>query len=69
MRFMAHPIKLRGRFATIRDTAEALGVSASRTRELIDMVRKTYPGTALRSTKSRARHAATTKKKNGKGHS
>jgi hypothetical protein len=66
---MAHPIKLRGRFATVRDTAEALGVSASRTRELIDMVRKTYPATALRANKNRRRHAETRKKKNGKGHS
>jgi len=66
---MAHPIRLRGRFATVRDTAETLGVSASRTRELIDMVRKTHPATALRASKSRARHAETTKKKNGKGHS
>lgn len=37
---MPHPIKLRGRFATAWDTAEALGVSASRTRELIEAVRK-----------------------------
>jgi hypothetical protein len=37
---MPQPIKVRGRFATARDTARTLGVSASRTRELIDAVRK-----------------------------
>jgi hypothetical protein len=37
---MPQPIKVRGRFATARDTAATLGVSASRTRELIEAVKK-----------------------------
>jgi hypothetical protein len=45
---MPHPIKLRGRFATAWDTAEALGVSAPRTRELIEAVRKFAQGVADR---------------------
>ena len=34
------PIKVRGRFATVRDTAEALGVSESRVRGLIDVLKR-----------------------------
>jgi hypothetical protein len=37
---MPQPIKVRGRFATARDTAATLGVSPSRTRELIEAVKK-----------------------------
>ena len=37
---MPQPIKVRGRFATAQDTAKTLGVSASRTKELIELARK-----------------------------
>jgi hypothetical protein len=37
---MSQPIKIRGRFATVRDTAEALGVSESRVRGLIDVLKR-----------------------------
>jgi hypothetical protein len=37
---MSQPIILRGRFATVKDTARTLGVSRSQTQELIEMVKK-----------------------------
>jgi hypothetical protein len=37
---MPQPIKIRGRFATVRDTAEALGVSQSRVRALVDVLKR-----------------------------
>jgi hypothetical protein len=36
---MSSPIKVRGRFASAHDTAKALGVSASRTKQLIATAR------------------------------
>lgn len=49
---MAQPIKVRGRFATPYDVAETLGVSASRTRQLIEMARKHTQGMIDRNTES-----------------
>jgi len=40
MNQMPQPIKVRGRFATAQDTAKTLGVSASRTKELIELAKK-----------------------------
>jgi hypothetical protein len=37
---MPQPIKVRGRFATVSDTAEALGVSQSRVRALINVLKR-----------------------------
>jgi hypothetical protein len=47
---MRQPIKLRGRFATPYDIAETLGVSAARTRQLIEMARKHTQGMIDRNT-------------------
>jgi hypothetical protein len=49
---MPQPIKVRGRFATPYDVAETLGVSASRTRQLIEMARKHTQGMIDRNTES-----------------
>jgi hypothetical protein len=49
---MRQPIKLRGRFATPYDIAETLGVSAARTRQLIEMARKHTRGMIDRNTES-----------------
>jgi hypothetical protein len=49
---MPQPIKLRGRFATPYDVAETLGVSASRTRQLIEMAKKHTRGIVYRDTES-----------------
>ncbi|MGH9504877.1 MAG: hypothetical protein ACRD20_18655 [Terriglobales bacterium] len=45
---MQQPIKVRGRFATVHDTAETLGVSQSRTRALIRTVKEFTEGIAYR---------------------
>jgi hypothetical protein len=45
---MRQRIEIRGRFATPYDIAETLGVSASRTRELIEMARKHTQGMVRR---------------------
>jgi hypothetical protein len=77
MNSMPQPIKLRGRFATPYDIAETLGVSASRTRQLIEMAREHTQGKVHRKqengsfvsqkqkTGSRA-NAVGTKKSNGR---
>jgi hypothetical protein len=41
---MRQRIEIRGRFATPYDIAETLGVSASRTRQLIEMARQSTQG-------------------------
>ncbi|MBS1853041.1 MAG: hypothetical protein JST79_19225 [Acidobacteria bacterium] len=71
---MPRPIKLRGRFATVFETAETLGVSPLRTRQLIALARKSSengslhkmgsPATVLKSKKGSRRHAAIKKKVN-----
>jgi hypothetical protein len=38
MTVVSHPIKIRGRFATARDTARALGVPRTRAHQLINTV-------------------------------
>ena len=48
---MPQPIKVRGRFATAYDTAETLGVSPSRTQELIEAVKRMTQGVVYRSSK------------------
>lgn len=45
------PIKVRGRFATAYDTAKALGVSRSRTEELINRARTLVNGSTKSSRK------------------
>lgn len=76
MKIMPQPIKVRGRFATAHDTAETLGVSPSRTQELIEVVRKSTQGAVNHKTdgfvarrKMRTRspaNAATMKKNSGR---
>jgi hypothetical protein len=68
---MTQPIKVRSRFATAYDTARVLGVSSSRTRQLIAAAKKyatrvahrdeETPATAVR--KNRRRNADATKLK------
>ena len=64
------PIKVRGRFATAHDTARTLGVSASRTNELIKTVREYTERIARRdssagefTTRGRAERKATVTRK------
>jgi hypothetical protein len=56
------PIKVRGRFATAYDTAETLGVSPSRTQELIEAVKRMTQGVVYRSSNKDGSFAARKKK-------
>jgi len=59
------PIKVRGRFATAYDTAETLGVSPSRTQELIEAVKKMTQGVVYRSSNKSGSFTARKKMKAG----
>jgi hypothetical protein len=52
MKSMPQPIRVRGRFATAQDTAETLGVSPSRTRELVELARTSGGSVAFREAKN-----------------
>lgn len=62
---MPQPIKVRGRFATAYDTAETLGVSPSRTQELIEAVKKMTQGVVYRSSNKSGSFTARKKMKAG----
>lgn len=62
---MPQPIKVRGRFATAYDTAETLGVSPSRTQELIEAVKKMTQGVVYRSSNKSGSFAVRKKMKAG----
>lgn len=49
---MPQPIKIRGRFASVEDTAATLGVSPSRTKELVELAKKSGARVAFRSSKN-----------------
>jgi hypothetical protein len=59
------PIKVRGRFATAYDTAETLGVSPSRTQELIEAVKRMTQGVVYRSSNKDGSFVARKKMKTG----